>query len=402
MRWYFDYISPYAYLQSTRLAELNQLQNVECVPTLFAGLLNHWGNVGPAEIDPKRKWTFRDITWLAHRDNIELTLPEQHPFNPLPLLRLGIVHNNEISVVQRIFRFVWVDGHTPQNETAFSGLLEELNTKPAELRNDSVKKQLLSNGEQAIENGVFGVPMIEVDQELYWGYEATDRVIGSLADPDSFPFIKMRDADVLPQGAARKNAPNSSSQKQAHQAGQNNSETKNTEPRIPLKPIDLAEPAELVAAIRARRGGELLELDRLLLYSAPLAEGWNHYLGNIREHFSIDRKLRELAMCTVAVLNNAEYEFTQHAPLYINAGGNEEKAQLLRQPSDAATHSSFSTEEQLTIALTSQMTQNVQVDEKLFKQALDCFNTEHLVELIATIAAYNMVSRFLVAFELHP
>ena len=406
MRWYFDYISPYAYLQSTRLAELNHLQDVECVPTLFAGLLNHWGNLGPAEIDSKRIWTFRDVSWLAHRDNIELTLPGQHPFNPLPLLRLGIVHNNEISVVQKIFRYVWVDGNTPQDETAFSGLLKELNTAPAELNSDSVKTQLLENGKQAIENGVFGVPTIELDQELYWGYDATEMVISCLTDPDNFPFDKMHTADSLPQGTARRNSPNSSkkpsSQTSAHSNVDNSSGTRKKEPRIPLKPIDIAEPADLVAAIRARRGGELIELDRLLLYSAPLAEGWNHYLGNIREHFSIDRKLRELAMCTVAVLNNAEYEFSQHAPLYISAGGSVEKVQLLRKPSDAAIHRSFSTEEQLTIALTAQMTSKVQVDEKLFRQAMDCFSIEHLVELVATIAAYNMVSRFLVAFELHP
>ena len=99
MRWYFDFISPYAYLQSTQLDELSKLEKVECTPVLFAGLLKHWDNKGPAEIAPKRKWTFRDIAWLAHKNSIPLHLPPQHAFNPLPLLRLAIVHNNQTDVV---------------------------------------------------------------------------------------------------------------------------------------------------------------------------------------------------------------------------------------------------------------------------------------------------------------
>ena len=93
-----------------------------------------------------------------------------------------------------------------------------------------------------------------------------------------------------------------------------------TPPRIPFVPADIAEPAEVVAAIRARRGGELLTLDRMLLHSPALAAGWNTFLGAVRESLVVDRRLRELAMCTVAVLNGAEYEYTQHAPLYIAAG----------------------------------------------------------------------------------
>lgn len=107
-------------------------------------------------------------------------------------------------------------------------------------------------------------------------------------------------------------------------------------------------------------------------------------------------------MCTVAVLNDAEYEFSQHAPLYIRAGGSEEKATLLRQPDKAIDNPAFTEDEQLAIALTTQLTRDVRISDDLFKRASVFFGNEHLVELIATIAAYNMVSRFLVAFELHP
>ena len=146
MRWYFDFISPYAYLQSTQLDELSKLEKVECTPVLFAGLLKHWDNKGPAEIAPKRKWTFRDIAWLAHKNSIPLQLPPQHPFNPLPLLRLAIVHNNQTDVVQRLFRYVWAEGKSPQDEHAFAELLNELNTSAEALKTDNVKNQLHSFG----------------------------------------------------------------------------------------------------------------------------------------------------------------------------------------------------------------------------------------------------------------
>ncbi len=391
MRWYFDFISPYAYLQSTQLKELDSTKPVSCVPVLFAGLLKHWGQLGPAEIAPKRKWTFREITWLAHQQNIELTMPPVHPFNPLPLLRLSIVHNNRIEVVQRLFRFIWAEGNIPQEEAAFTALLQELGTDSRQLQSEQVKKQLQENGRLAISQGVFGVPTFEVDNELFWGHSSADMLKARLIGGDDFPYHLMKTADNLPEGQSRRTV----STPQLSAATPRG-------PRIPLKPIDLAEPADLVTAIRERRGGQLIELDRLLLYSRPLSEGWNHFLGNIRQHFSVPQVLRELAMCTVAVINNAEYEYAQHAPLYIQCGGTEEKANLIRQPQLALQDPTFNEAEQLTIALTSQLTKDVKIDDELFQRAVNHFDYEHLVELIATIAAYNMVSRFLVAFELHP
>ena len=399
MRWYFDYISPYAYLQSVQLTQLDSIEPVTCTPVLFAGLLNHWGNTGPAEIAPKRKWTFREIVWLADSDNVELNFPSSHPFNPLPLLRLSIVHDNQIDVVQRLFRFVWAEGNVPQDETAFSSLLDELGTDPSELQSESVKKRLTANGELAIKQGVFGVPSLKIDNELFWGYNATYMASSYLTNYKSYPHEKIKRADSLPEGPGRKLA---AKNKLSRPTPKSASASQQKEPRIALKPADLAEPADLVAAIRKRRGGELIELDRLLLYSQPLSEGWNHFLGNIRERFAVAQQLRELVMCTVAVLNDAEYEFSQHAPLYIKAGGSEEKATLLRQPDKAIDNPAFTEDEQLAIALTTQLTRDVRISDDLFKRASVFFGNEHLVELIATIAAYNMVSRFLVAFELHP
>ena len=99
---------------------------------------------------------------------------------------------------------------------------------------------------------------------------------------------------------------------------------------IDYQPMDLAQPAELVAAIRKRRGGKFINLDRMLLHSVPIAEGWNHYIGAIRNQLSLDPKLRELGMCGVAVLNGAEYEFIHHAPPFKEAGGTQEQVEALR------------------------------------------------------------------------
>jgi len=172
---------------------------------------------------------------------------------------------------------------------------------------------------------------------------------------------------------------------------------------IPYQPMDLAEPAELVAAIRKRRGGQFINLDRMLLHSTPIAEGWNHFVGEIRNNLSLDPKLRELAMCGVAVLNGAEYEFFHHAPPFIQAGGTEEQVQALRligQPSFPSTL--FSAVENDAVALTFQMTRNIQVDSALMKRLQATLGNTDTVELVTVVAAYNMVSRFLIALDVNP
>ena len=108
--WYFDFISPYAYLQSTRLNALSGHIRIHAKPVLFAGLLNHHGQLGPAEIEPKRQFVFRQALWLAKCQGVDMKLPPEHPFNPLPPLRLALAMNCEIEAVQTIFNFIWRDG----------------------------------------------------------------------------------------------------------------------------------------------------------------------------------------------------------------------------------------------------------------------------------------------------
>jgi alkylhydroperoxidase family enzyme len=169
-------------------------------------------------------------------------------------------------------------------------------------------------------------------------------------------------------------------------------------------PPECAEPAAIIAAIRARRGGRLLNLDRTLLLSAPLASAWNEYLGAIRGGLSVDPKLREIAICGVAILNGAEYEFQQHEPEFRRAGGSALAAQRLREFATAVAYPEiFNAAERAVIALTTQMTTNIEVDDETWQQFKTALPDSRIqVEIVGIIATYNMVSRFLIACQIEP
>lgn len=175
--------------------------------------------------------------------------------------------------------------------------------------------------------------------------------------------------------------------------------------RIPdWSPEAKPQPADLVDAIRQRRGGELLNLDRALLWSEPLARGWNVYLKAVRSELPTSRKLRELGICTVALLTGATYEYHHHAPDFLAAGGTQAELDGLqafcRQPEAAPT--GLAGDESLVARYAAQMTQRVKVDDALFAQMQQRFGTTELVEITAAIATYNMVARFLVALGVTP
>jgi len=175
-------------------------------------------------------------------------------------------------------------------------------------------------------------------------------------------------------------------------------------PRLPYQPTDLAEPADIVSAIRARRNGTLLNLDRMLLHSPALASGWNAFLKEVRTGLALSPKLRELAMCVVAVLNGAEYEFIHHAPEFVQAGGNDVQVRALRDPERAALDGAlFDAAERAAIRLTLEMTRNVQVADATFEAVRAALpDAQQVTELVGVIATYNMVSRFLVALGVEP
>jgi len=158
---------------------------------------------------------------------------------------------------------------------------------------------------------------------------------------------------------------------------------------------------ELVSRIRLRRGGRLLNLDRMLLNSPPFAHGWNTHLGVVRNELALSPKLRELAICAVGVLNGAEYELEQHAPEWLRAGGTAAQVEALRTLNSSDVPSGlFDATEAAVLRLTFEMTRLVKVNQATFEGVRSLLRDERqVVELVGTVATYNMVSRFLVALE---
>jgi alkylhydroperoxidase family enzyme len=167
------------------------------------------------------------------------------------------------------------------------------------------------------------------------------------------------------------------------------------------------QPAALVDGIMARRGGKLINLDKALLWSEPVASGWNVYLRNVRTGLSASRKLCELGICTVALITGADYEYHHHAPDFITAGGTQAELDALQavlkgDARQAINHPALAPLESLVLQYAAQMTIDVKVDEALFKQLASHFSTTEMLELTTAIATYNMVARILVALQITP
>lgn len=202
--WYFDFISPFAYLGLHRLKELPSDVAIEYRPVLFAGLLNHWGQKGPAELPSKRRYTYRWCHWWAGQLGIPFRLPAAHPFNPLHHLRLAIACGSTPAAVRRIFDSIWTSGEDASDQGRFAALCAEFGVTADALAAPAVKDALKSNTEAAARAGVFGVPTIEVDGELFWGTDAMEFLRAFLADPSILTSAEMRRLDGLPVAAARK------------------------------------------------------------------------------------------------------------------------------------------------------------------------------------------------------
>ncbi len=204
--WYFDFVSPFAYLQSERLAELGPRVDLRFRPVLFAGLLDAHGQKGPAEIARKRVFTYRFVVWQAKRLDIPFKIPPEHPFNPLPLLRLAIACDCTPDAVHRIFRFVWRDGRLPDLPIEWAELVHDLGLPDAQRRiaDPDVKAALRRNTDEAIARGVYGVPTLAIGDELFWGADATPMAAEFLAAGSRWTDPQMDRIATLPVGASRR------------------------------------------------------------------------------------------------------------------------------------------------------------------------------------------------------
>jgi 2-hydroxychromene-2-carboxylate isomerase len=174
---YLDFISPYAYLAFEKLpAALQGLTYaVDHKPVLFAAFLKHHGQLGPAEIKPKRDWTYRQVLWQARAEAIPMQMPAAHPFNPLALLRLALACGDgglvNRYVAETVFRHVWRGGADAADAARVEQLKQSLQPK-RDPSSEAVKAELKSNTDEAIARGAFGVPAMAVDDKLFWGFDA--------------------------------------------------------------------------------------------------------------------------------------------------------------------------------------------------------------------------------------
>jgi len=200
--WYFDFVSPFSHLCLYRLKDLEA--SIQFKPVLFAGLLQHWGQKGPAEIPAKRQWTYRWCTWWARELGIPFRFPSAHPFNPLPYLRLSIACGNRPEAVRRIFDFIWTTGENAADAQRFARLCKDLAVSEETLASPDIKDALRKNTAEAAARGVFGVPTFVIDGEVFWGADALGFAKAFLADRAVVRNDEMRRIDGLPIAAARK------------------------------------------------------------------------------------------------------------------------------------------------------------------------------------------------------
>jgi 2-hydroxychromene-2-carboxylate isomerase len=208
IRFWFDVVSPYAYLAFERLPQaLEGLSySIEYRPVLLGALLQHWGQLGPAEIAPKRDWTYRQVHWLADQYGVALQMPAQHPLNPLVLQRLALAcaapgGGPNRRVVEALLRHVWVGGADANDPQRLAELAASLAPRRDPASPD-VKYELRLSTEAAIERGVFGVPAFELEGRLFWGVDALPMLAAALRG-DAW-FDDAWDAAAAPRPGVRR------------------------------------------------------------------------------------------------------------------------------------------------------------------------------------------------------
>ena len=204
--WYFDFISPFAYLQFKHFYKLPTDLEITLKPVLFAGLLGHWEHKGPAEIPAKRVQTYRYTHWLAKKLGVPFRMPPAHPFNPLRVLRLACALDGDHAVVEALFNFVWGSGGDVDDDGALAKLAARFGVTDlaATINQDKVKATLRGDTEEAIARGVYGVPTFALDEELFWGFDSTEMLLDYLADPTLMQGAEMQRLANLPSAATRK------------------------------------------------------------------------------------------------------------------------------------------------------------------------------------------------------
>ncbi len=203
--WYFDFISPFAWLQWPKVKVLAATHAVTLRPIVFAGVLDKVGQKGPAEIPNKREFTYRYVVWRAQQTHQPLRFPPAHPFNPLAALRLCIAAGSSVEATEAIFDWIWGQGHAGDSIDALAPVAARLGIADpaAAIADPAVKAQLRANFDAAIAEGIFGVPTLSLDGCLFWGDDAHDFAVACLHDPSLWDSPEMQRVASLPVAVSR-------------------------------------------------------------------------------------------------------------------------------------------------------------------------------------------------------
>ena len=205
LRWYFDFISPFAYLQWPKVRALMRTDRVLPVPVVFGAVLDAVGQKGPAEIPGKRVFTYRHALWRARQQDIALRFPPAHPFNPIAALRLCLAAGSNPHAIDAIFAHLWREGRAGDDAAALRdvGAALGIDDVAAAIARAEVKQALRDNFDAALADGVFGVPSIVADGEVFWGDDATPMFEDWRRDPAAFETPAMRALKAWPEGVRR-------------------------------------------------------------------------------------------------------------------------------------------------------------------------------------------------------
>ena len=213
IHFYFDFISPYAWLAFKALPQslAGISHRVHYHPVVFGAMLKHHGQLGPAEMPGKRDWTYRQVMWLAKQQGTDLQMPASHPFNSLSLLRLAVAasDNGEPNryVVESIFKHVWCTGLEASDAERLEALqlhlLSQANVSLKDPQSVEVKQLLQQQTQQAIDLGLFGVPSMVVNGQVFWGQDALPMLRAYLQGDAWFESADWLDVGKLPVGIRR-------------------------------------------------------------------------------------------------------------------------------------------------------------------------------------------------------
>ncbi|MGU7770112.1 2-hydroxychromene-2-carboxylate isomerase [Burkholderia sp. MR1-5-21] len=203
--WYFDFVSPFAYLQIEQFERLPPTLTVELRPIVLGALLTHWGQKAPAEIAAKRVFTYRHAQYRADKLGIPFRMPPAHPFNPIKALRLAIAMGGTLDATRRIFRHIWRDGHDITSPEGFAAMCDAVGFPDgvSAVEAQPVKDTLRAYTDAAIAHGVFGVPTFELNGDLFWGEDATAMFIDCVSSRAWLESPEVQRISALPEGIRR-------------------------------------------------------------------------------------------------------------------------------------------------------------------------------------------------------